>query len=318
MSQVRARVTSIDSTRPLIGGFIVDRKGWQWTQWTTIFFLITFYIPVLFTKETYKRTILQRRAKRLGQEYPQTKKTIPQAIKYFTTTLLIRPLHMALTEPIVTLICLYSGFMFGLMYTFVTASGWVYKTYYGFNITGQSLSFLGLFLGAILAPFPLILVDLYTYQPRLKSWRASHPTENQMRFPPESRLFPAMIWSFMLPTSLLGFGWSARPSVHYIVPIFFQGLSLLSSIQIYASSNTFMLDAYGPLYGASAAGAGMITRYVMSTGFPLVALKMYQSLGVGWATTILAGIAFAMIPIPWLFWKYGPGLRNRTRYETSI
>lgn len=113
---------------PLIGGFAAQAKGWRWTQWTTIFFIIAFYIPTLFTKETYKKKILQKRAKQLGIEGPpKVERTFGQAVRYFATTLLFRPIHMLLTEPIVTLVCLYNGFLFGLMYTFVVASPWVYE-----------------------------------------------------------------------------------------------------------------------------------------------------------------------------------------------
>lgn len=61
---------------------------------------------------------------------------------------------MLLTEPVVSLVCLYCGFLFGLMYTFVIASPWVYKHYYGFDPIAQSLSFLGLCIGTAFAPFP--------------------------------------------------------------------------------------------------------------------------------------------------------------------
>ena len=97
---------------------------------------------------------------------------------------------MILTEPIVTLVCLYNGFLFGLMYTFVVASPWIFQHYYGFDLTGQSLSFLGLMAGTALAPGPLILIDAYIYQPRLKQYRIEHP-EADGRSPPEYRLYPA-------------------------------------------------------------------------------------------------------------------------------
>ena len=100
---------------------MVQGKTWHWTQWTTIFFILAFYIPVLATKETYKKTILRRRAKALGVEGPpRAERTLMQSINHFTTTLLLRPVHMLLTEPIVSLVCLYNGFMFGLMYTYVS------------------------------------------------------------------------------------------------------------------------------------------------------------------------------------------------------
>lgn len=301
---------------PLLGGFVLESKSWRWTQWTTLLFIVSFYIPVVFTRETYKKTILQRRAKRLGmRSSSKPQQPLLQSVKYFVTSLFLRPLHMLFTEPIVTLVCMYNGFIFGLLYCSIVASPWVYETYYGFDITGQSLSFLGLIIGTLLAPGFLILIDTTLYQPRLKAWHQSQPLS--ARFSPENRLFPALIAAPILPASLLVFAWTARPSIHWICPIIFQGISLLSSLLIYASANLFMLDSYGPLYGASAAGAAMLSRYSLSAAFPLFALKMYRALGVGWATTILACCSAAMAPIPILFWKYGEGLRGRMKYESS-
>ena len=263
---------------PLIGGFLVEYKDWRWTQWTTLFFIIAFYFPVVLPKETYKKTILQRRAKRQGHLHSGTeiRPTFLQSAKHFATSLLLRPIHMLFTEPIVTLVCLYNGFMFGLMYTFVVASPWVFQHYYGFSLTGQSLSFLGLIVGTMVAPVPLIAIDLYIYQPRLKRWRTTQQQETNLSFPPENRLFPSLIAAPILPAALLVFGWTSRPTIPYMVPIVFQGISILASLLIYASANLFMLDTYGPLYGASAAGAAMLTRYGLSAAFPLFALKMYK------------------------------------------
>ncbi|CAK4032926.1 related to TPO4-Proposed vacuolar polyamine transporter [Lecanosticta acicola] len=301
---------------PLVGGFIVEARGWRWTQWTTIFFIVTFYIPIIFTRETYKKTILQQRAKRLNIEGPPTpQRTLMQSVHYFTMILVLRPAHMLVTEPIVTLVCLYSGFLFGLMYTYVIASPWIYQHYYNFDLTAQSLSFIGLATGALTATIPLTMLDYYLYQPRLRKFQSSYPPDT--RCPPENRLYPAMIASPLLPAFLFLFAWTARPSIHWVVPIISQSLAMASSVMIYAPCNLFMIDAYGPLYGASAAGAAMLCRYSQSTAFPLFSLQMYRALGVGWATSILAFCTLAMAPIPWLFWHFGEQIRQRTKYETS-
>lgn len=223
---------------------------------------------------------------------------------------------MVFTEPIVTLVCIYNSFMFGLMYLFVVASPWVYQHYYGFDLTGQSLSFLGLMVGTGLAPIPLVLIDLYIYQPRLKHFLAENE-DPDARFPPEERLFPGLLSSTVLPAALFIFAWTARTSIHWIVPIIFQSLAMMATVLTYSSSNVFMIDSYGPLYGASAAGASMMSRYAFSAAFPLFGLQLYKGLGVGWATSLLAFFALAMAPIPHLFWKYGEALRARTKYETS-
>lgn len=301
---------------PLVGGFVANAKSWRWTQWTIIFFIITFYIPIFFTKETYKKTILQRRARRLNIPGPPHDDLAPLPfILHFVRTQLIRPLHMLLTEPIVTLVCLYSGFLFGLLYLFVVASPWVYTHYYAFTPTGINLSFLGLILGVAIAPVPQMAIDHYIYQPRLAQFQATHEPDEQ--FPSENRLFGAMLAAFVQPAALLGFAWTVRPEVHWVVPILFQCLTMAASVMIYSSVNLFMMDTYGALYGASAAGASMMSRYIISAAFPLFALQLYRGLGVGWGTSLLAFCTLAMAPIPLLFYRCGERLRGRTKYETS-
>jgi MFS transporter, DHA1 family, multidrug resistance protein len=302
---------------PLLGGFVVAAKGWRWTQWTILFFIAAFYVPIIFTKETYKKTVLERRARKLGLPLPNVRqRSLAATVRYFLTTIFLRPIHMLFTEPIVTAVCLYNGFLFGLMYTFVVASPWIFQHYYGFGIVSQSLSFLGLMVGTACAPFPLVLIDTCIYQPRLKRFRVE-ASEADDRFPPEHRLYPSMIASFAIPTCLLIFAWTAHVRIYYIVPIVFQGLSFTATVMVYSSMNLFMVDAYGPLYGASAAGAAMLSRYGLSGGFPLFSLKFYRALGVGWATTLLATCTVVMAPLPWVFWRHGAWLRGRTKYETS-
>lgn len=304
---------------PLIGGYIVPARGWRWTQWASAVMAVAFFIPVCFTRETYKRVILRRRAVRLGlQDSASQRTSAGRAFRHFATTLVQRPLHMFFTEPIVTLVSVYNGFLFGLLYTFVVSVPWIFRHYYGFGEKSQPLSYLGLMLGTAFAAVPLILIDLRFYQRRLTTWQQAHGDDEQATpFPSENRLLPALAGSILLPVCLFVVGWTVQYRVHWLVPIFFQGLVMLSSLLVYAGANLFMLDAYGPLYGASASGAMMLSRYSLSAAFPLFALQMYERLGAGWATSLLGFVTLVMAPIPWCFWVYGERLRMRSRYETS-
>lgn len=311
-------IPSVGATlAPLVGGFVSRSRGWQWTQWVSIFVTVAFYIPVLFTRETYKKVILRRRALKMGISDSASQRTpVGKAFRHFLTVLIIRPLHMFATEPIVTLVSVYNGFIFGILYTFVVSVPWIFEHYYNFNSTEESISYLGISLGTIIACVPFVLIDIYFYQSRLVRWQASHPHGEQM--PPENRLISSLAGSFLLPASLLISGWTAEYRVHWIVPILFQGMTTMTSLLVYAGAILFMLDAYGPLYGASASSAMMMTRYMLSFAFPMFALKLFQALGVGWATTILACCTLVLAPVPWLFWRYGEMLRRKSRYETSI
>jgi hypothetical protein len=78
-----------------------------------------------------------------------------------------------------------------------------------------------------------------------------------------------------------------------------------------------MIDVYGPMVGASALAANGIARYTMGAVFPLFTFQMYETLGIGWATSLLGFISVAMIPIPWVFFKFGPTIRSKSQYDTS-
>jgi MFS transporter, DHA1 family, multidrug resistance protein len=307
------------SMGPLIGAYAVDARGWRWTAWATLMAAAACHPPALYLRESYKLIILQKRAVARGVEGPEgagSNLGLKGRLKLFITTTVLRPLHMLCTEPLVGFICLYTGFQFALLYTFVVASPWVFATVYGFGVKAQGLSFLGLVTGCVIAPGVLIAVDVFLYQPRLQRRRRDpDPAIRASGLPPEDRLFSALYGSLVLPIGLFWFGFSAKADGHWMSPIVAQGVTMLGSILIYVPCNFFMLDVYGSKYGASSAGASSLLRYVLSAAFPLFVIQMYEKLGVKWATSVLGFLSIAMAPIPWVFYYYGPKLRARSSYE---
>ena len=43
---------------------------------------------------------------------------------------------------------------------------------------------------------------------------------------------------------------------------------------------------------------------------------VYDRLGIAWATSLLGFIAIALLPIPWVLFKYGAQIRAKSRYES--
>ncbi|KAJ5669045.1 hypothetical protein N7462_010115 [Penicillium macrosclerotiorum] len=294
---------------PLIGGFAVESRGWRWTFWVVLIMATAFHPPALFLRESYKSIIIQQRAKEMGlNDGLIESSTRTEKLRQFITSTIIRPLHMLMTEPLVGFLCLYTGFQFALLYTVVVASPWVFKTVYGFSSSAQALSFLGPVAGCLCASPVLITFDTFLRKRR-------PPTESRTTFKPERKLYAALYGSLVLPVALFWFGWTSRPSIHWISPIIAEGLALLGSLLIYVPCNFYMMDVYGSKYGASASGASSLSRYTLSAAFPLFVTQMYKALGVAWATSILAFAALAMAPIPWLFYYFGPSLRARSAYE---
>ena len=57
---------------------------------------------------------------------------------------------------------------------------------------------------------------------------------------------------------------------------------------------------------------------MFGAAFPLFAKAMYVNLGVDWASTLLALLACAFVPIPILLYKYGERIRmasKRARHD---
>ena len=52
---------------------------------------------------------------------------------------------------------------------------------------------------------------------------------------PEKRMPIAMFGSFFVPASLLWFGWTARSSIHWIVPIIGSGLLPIAGLLLFVS-----------------------------------------------------------------------------------
>jgi hypothetical protein len=44
---------------------------------------------------------------------------------------------------------------------------------------------------------------------------------------------------------------------------------------------------------------------------------VYEQLGNGWATSLLAFITLALSAIPWVLFRCGPALRRKSRFATE-
>lgn len=80
--------------------------------------------------------------------------------------------------------------------------------------------------------------------------------------------------------------------------------------------STYLVDAY-TIYAASAMAANTIVRSLFGALIPLAGPSLYQALGLGWGNSLLGFIAVAMIPIPFLFIKYGERIRTNPRFQPN-
>jgi hypothetical protein len=71
------------------------------------------------------------------------------------------------------------------------------------------------------------------------------------------------------------------------------------------------------IYAASVLAAGSMLRSLFGAAFPLFTTQMYTSLGDQWASSIPAFLVLACVPIPFLFYKYGPKIRSKCKYASE-
>ncbi|KAB5536691.1 major facilitator superfamily transporter [Coniochaeta sp. 2T2.1] len=294
---------------PVMGAFIVVRKGWRWTQWTMMLFCaFSLLLIVPFGRETFHPVLKRRRATKLGLSV-EPSPPLRAKIRLFLTITVLRPLLMLFTEPIVGLVCLYVSCEFATLFTFFAAVPYIFERVYHFSVEQTGLVFLSVVVGCVLGTLTIILCDIFLYRPQIPK----HPPH---MIPPEYRLYPAMIGSLGLPISLFWMAWTSRSDISWASPVVALIPFAWGNLCLFVSTLQFTVDTYSGTVIASATSANSLTRYGLSGAFPLITIQMYNSLGISWATSLLGFIALALLPVPWVFFKYGKKIRALSRYET--
>lgn len=84
---------------------------------------------------------------------------------------------------------------------------------------------------------------------------------------------------------------------------------------IYATS--YLAASYG-MYAASAIAGNSVVRYVFGGVLPLAGSKMYRAMGVNWAGTMLALVEVFLTFIPFVFYRYGARIRQRSQMASKM
>lgn len=301
---------------PVIGGFVAEAKGWKWTMWVNLMFAGVILVPVLLTPETYKPVILKKRAKKRGIKLAKIQQSPLELIKLFASVTLMTPLKMLFVEPIVMVFAVYVAFVFAVLFGFFEAYPVIFRGVYFMRLGPSGLTFLGIMIGFILGTAIYLSLDRYVwFKKNPDGTRGNRDSQGKLIIDaPETRLITAKIGAVCLPISLFWLGWSSKKSVHWICPViagvpFGMGLLLIFFCVI-----TYTSMAYPPMSLASALAANNLLRYVLASVFPLFTVQMYHRLGIDWASSLFAFIALAMVPVPWVFDKWGAQLRQRSQY----
>ncbi|CAG8958687.1 hypothetical protein HYFRA_00011529 [Hymenoscyphus fraxineus] len=291
---------------PVIGGFVSQYCGWRWTF--RILIILTGVIGAaiaIFTRETNASVLLMRKAERMRKETGNLK-FMPRSTRQETPRQILfraiaRPMKLLIFSPIVFLISLYTGVMFGLMFLLFATFPSVFGETYGFSEGISGLAYIGLGLGMMLG---LVLFSILS--DKLLGQKQGGSVAK-----PEQRLILMKWFGPIAPLGCFMYGWSAYYHTHWIVPILGTFIIGLGALFVVIPGQIYLVDAFGAQAAASALAANLFIRSPFGAFMDLAAAPLYDKLGLGWGNSVLGFIIFAFTPVPWLFYRYGEFLRTR-------
>ncbi|KAK9235730.1 major facilitator superfamily domain-containing protein [Lipomyces kononenkoae] len=300
---------------PLLSGFSVPAENWRWSLWEILWMAgPVFLLFFICLPETSASNILLRRARRLrkltGNQNLKSQSEIDQANMKLSTIAydaLIKPWQISILDPAVGFTHIYTSIVYGIYYSFFEVFPLVYINIYGMNLGEMGLVFLVVLIACIIAAMAYAAYLWLYLEPDImkRGLRAQ-----------EHRLVPALFAVFGPTIGLFLFGWTARQSIHWVVPTI--------GILIYAGSAFIILQCifvYLPLtyptYAASLFAANDFCRSAFASGSIIFARPMYLNLGIGKGISLLGGLSVLGIIGIYILYLQGANLRARSKFALS-
>lgn len=299
---------------PIVGGAIVYHTSWRWTEYATgILMMFMLSLDVILLDESYPPALLARKAARLRHEtgnwalHAQHEEWAAGiTFKDMAHKFLVRPVQVLFT-PIGFCVALYASFVYGILYMLLAAIPIIFEEERGWNKVVGSLPFLAVVVGIFLAA----VINISNQNYYIKRFHAAgdHAV-------PEARLPPMMIGSIFFATGIFIVGWTGEKRFPWIAPCIGLTSLGLGFFVIFQAALNYLIDTFS-VYAASAVAANTFLRSCTAVAFPLVVRPMYRNLGIAWASSLWGFIAVALIPIPFLFYRFGRRIRARGKYSKA-
>ena len=263
---------------PVVGGFCEQYLAWQWCIWIQLIFggavQVAHFIFVPETRTTIMMDKIAKKRRKTGQD-PNIygpNELEPFKERFSAKEILItwiRPFKMFLTEPIVLVLSLLSGFSDALVFMFIQSFSLVYKQW-GFSAYQIGLAFVPIGIGYFIAWFAFIPA----IRRNIKE-RHDHPDSEKAQY--ESRLWFLLYTAPCLPIGLIGFAWTIQPQLHWIGSMIFAAIIGIANYSIYMATIDYMICAYGP-YSASATGGNGWSRDFLAGVLTVPATPFFSSM----------------------------------------
>lgn len=232
-----------------------------------------------------------------------------ESTKYLFKMAILRPTKLLLFSPIVLIMALKMTISYGYSYFLFTTYPFVFEKQYGFKPSSVGLVYIGIGVGYVTTQLlAAVLSDKYVV--KMKNASDGPPK-------PEWRLPPLAIGAIILPVGYLFYGWTAMYRLHWVIPIFGTTLIGIGNLCYFFAIMAYLIDTY-TIYSASAISANIVVRSIVAATLPLAGTKLYENLGIGWGTSLLAFTALALAPVPFILLKYGERIRTHPRFQVKL
>ncbi|WFD03713.1 hypothetical protein MOBT1_002407 [Malassezia obtusa] len=303
---------------PIVGGYIEQaHANWRWIFRVSAMVSFFFVLATVFTMvETSDAVRLKYKAQRLRRETGDDRYVAPIEVRERQSPLtllrniLVKPVKLFFLEPMLIAVTLYISFVYGTLYLLFEAYPYVFMTLHHMKPGSVGLTFLGYFVGTVFGGAWASFVDNARYLRLVKQNGGKPPA-------PEARLRMALVGAPLLVISLFWFAWTSYEKVSYWSPLIAGGVYGMAQYLIFLGLMVYITEVY-LFSAASAIAANTVVRSAFGVGFPMFAGPMYRNLGANWATTILAFIALALFPIPFVLIRLGKKLRSMSRFAHTM
>ncbi|PHH59265.1 hypothetical protein CDD81_3522 [Ophiocordyceps australis] len=302
---------------PVVAGFLELKKDWRWSFYVLLWLGGLTWFIMLTIPETHAPTILRHKAERLRKVQVPGHQNVRAASeikdKSFASVFkvaLTRP-WVILFDPISFLCAVYMSVVYTLLYMLFEIYPIVFQEKRGWNAGVGELPLIGTVVGACIGG---LCVSIESH---LQVKKVRNGTLNVQDMRPEDRLPLTMVGGITFAISMFWLAWTAEyNSVHWIAPTLAGVFLAASMLFIFVGFLNYLVDSYLQ-FAASAIAANTIARSACGAAAPLFTNQMFKALGIGGGGSLIAGVATLLAVIPFMFYKYGPAIRRRSRFAKA-
>lgn len=301
---------------PIVAGFLQLKESWRWSFYVLLWLAGGTEVFLFTIPETLPSIILLNKARKIRKGGISESERIIAPVEARDRRLasiykvaLTRPWRI-LFDPISFLVAVYYSVVYTMLYMLFSIYPIVFQQKRGWNAGVGELPLLGVVIGACLGGS---LLHLFSVHERRKTLTAGHPTTRT----PEGRLPAAMIGGVLFAVTTFWFSWTAQyNSVHWIVPTIAGTFLATSILLIFVAYINYLIDTY-VMFAASTLAANTVARSACAAASPLFTQYMFDTLGVAGAGSLIGGVAVILVPIPFVFWRYGKYIRQRSKFAPT-